>query len=761
MKLHLTSTALRVLEARYLTRKGDKITETPEQMFERVARNIAEAEKIYNSDPEIAYKVFYKLMTSLDFLPNSPTLMNAGLPLQQLSACFVLPIDDSMDSIFTTLRHTALIHKSGGGTGFSFSKIRPKNDFVHVTGGVASGPVSFIKVFDSATEVIKQGGKRRGANMGILRIDHPDIMEFITSKDKEGELPNFNISVAVTDKFIEAFQKGNDYELVNPRNNKIVKKLSTKEVFDKIAYQAWKNGEPGMIFIDKINAANPTPNIGEIESTNPCGEQPLLPYESCNLGSINLSNMVEDGKINWEKLEKTVKNAVWFLDNVIDMNKYPIPEIKEKTFGNRKIGLGVMGWADMLIKLNIKYNSKEALNLAEKVMKFISEKGREKSAEIAEKRGTFPNWEGSIWGKKNIKMRNATITTIAPTGSISIIAGTSSGIEPLFALGYLRKISIGEFQEIHPLFEKIAKEKKFYSKELITEVIQKGSIKGISSIPDDVKKIFVTSMDISAEWHIKIQAAFQKYTDNAVSKTINFPSEATVDDIKKAYLLAYQLNCKGITVYRDRSRELQVLNAGEEEEKRDTTGKLSPRKRPLYTKGVTVRVQTGCGNMYVTVNEDEYGLCEVFAQLGKSGGCPASQTEAIARLISLSLRSGIEVGSVIKELRGIRCPNPFRMKEGLVLSCPDAIGIALETYLKGIKKSEPQQLKKERRVASLKINNMDVDKFLQDVAGLKKEAKKFSDINEKNPLICPECGSTMVIGEGCSLCPVCGFSKCA
>ncbi len=758
MNINLSTTAKRVLEARYLTKKGSKIVETPEQMFKRVAKNISEAETLYKGSSENAFNSFYDLMTSLDFLPNSPTLMNAGTPLQQLSACFVLPVEDSMGSIFTTLKNTALIHKSGGGTGFSFSRIRPKNDFVHTTSGVASGPISFIKVFDAATEVIKQGGKRRGANMGILRIDHPDILDFITAKDKEGELANFNISISVTNKFITALKNNTTYELINPRDKKIVGKLKAQEVFDKIAYQAWKNGEPGFVFIDVINKYNPTPNIGKIESTNPCGEQPLLPYESCNLGSINLSNMVENDSINWDRLEKTTKNAVWFLDNVIDMNKFPVPEIGEMTRGNRKIGLGIMGWADMLIKLKIKYNSNEALKLAEKVMKFIQTKGREKSIELASERGTFPNWKGSIWDKKGIKIRNATITTIAPTGSISIIAGASSGIEPLFALGYLRKISIGEFQEIHPLFEQFAKERKFYSKELMTEVINKGSIKDIKAIPDDIRELFITTMDISPEWHIKIQAAFQKYTDNAVSKTINLPSDATVDDIKKAYLLSYKLGCKGITVYRDRSREVQVLSTKDNDEKIVKRQSLIPRKRPTYTRGITIRVQTGCGNMYVTINEDEYGLCEVFAQLGKTGGCPASQTEAIARLVSLSLRSGINVKSVIKELRGIRCPNPFRTKDGMVLSCPDAIGIALDTYLNEAKDSNSKNVE-NLKVTKLKINNVDIDQFLNGAAEMKNN-KKIANIDNKAPLICPECGSTMFVAEGCNICPVCGYSKC-
>ncbi len=760
MKLNLSQTALKVLEARYLIKKGDKIVETPVQMFERVAGNIAEAEELYNGDKEKAYQSFLDLMTSLRFLPNSPTLMNAGLPMQQLSACFVLPIDDSMDSIFSTLKHTALIHKSGGGTGFSFSRIRPVNDVVHVTGGIASGPISFMKVFDGATEVIKQGGKRRGANMAILRVDHPDIMEFITAKDKEGILANFNISVALTNTFFIAYEKNQTYNLINPRNNKVSGKLKAKEVFDKIAHQAWKNGEPGIIFIDKINDSNPTRHIGLIESTNPCGEQPLLPYESCNLGSINLSLIVENGKINWDLFEKTVYDSVWFLDNVIDKNKYPIKEISEMTYGNRKIGLGVMGWADMCIKLKLKYHSTEALKLAEKVMKFVNDKGIEKSVELAEKRGVFPNYKGSTWEKRNIKIRNATITTIAPTGSISIIAGVSSGIEPLFALGFLRKISIGDFLEVHPLFEQTAKDEGFYTKELMEEVVRKGMIKEIDEIPEDIKELFVTTMDVPTMWHIKMQGVFQKYVHNAVSKTINMPSDSTVDDIKKAYLTSYKLNCKGVTVYRDKSRDLQVLNIGKDKEKKEReSNQITPRQRPVYTKGMTIKVKTGCGNMYVTINEDDIGLCEVFAQLGKTGGCPASQTEAIGRLVSLSLRSGIKAKSVIKELRGIRCPSPVRIKEGLILSCPDAIGIAVETYLNELQMRGEDVEKK--KISKLNVNNKNVDEFFKAASNMKNDKNGFSTIQPKNPVICPDCGSTMYQAEGCSICPVCGFSKCS
>jgi ribonucleoside-diphosphate reductase alpha chain len=519
---------------------------------------------------------FYEMMSTFDFLPNSPTLMNAGAPLGQLSACFVLPVGDSLESIFDTLKYTALIHQSGGGTGFSFSKLRPNGDVVKSTKGIASGPLSFMRVFDVATEVIKQGGKRRGANMGIMRIDHPDILDFITSKDSENRiLTNFNISVAVTDKFMKALENDEEFELINPRTGACVKKLFARQVWEMITYQAWKTGDPGVIFIDEINRHNPTPHIGMIEATNPCGEQPLLPYESCNLGSINLSKMVKEKKdgyeIDWERLKKITRSAVHFLDNVIDANSYPIKQIEFMTLANRKIGLGVMGFADMLIKLGIRYDSDEGLKTGEKVMKFISDVGREMSEELGENRGSFPNFKGSIWDKKGYKhMRNATITTIAPTGTISIIADCSSGIEPLFAIAFVRKNVLGneELVEVNKLFEEYAKRKGFYSEELMSEISNTGSIQEIEGIPKEAKELFRTAHDIDYEWHIKMQAAFQKYTDNAVSKTINMRNDASIKDVENAYNLAYKLKCKGITIYRDMSKTVQVIHIGEEKKKK-------------------------------------------------------------------------------------------------------------------------------------------------------------------------------------------------
>ncbi len=562
--LKLTFNAVKVLEKRYLVKnENGEVVETPRMMFERVAKNVASAELNYpgESDLKGLEEKFYSLMANQEFLPNSPTLMNAGTEIQQLAACFVLPVGDSMESIFESVKNTALIHKSGGGTGFSFSHLRPAGDMVKSTGGVASGPISFMRVFDVATDVVKQGGKRRGANMGILRVDHPDILDFIVCKERPDAFNNFNISVALTEKFMEAVEADESYDLINPRNNKAVESLDAKKVFDLLVTMAWKNGEPGIIFIDRINKDNPTPHIGRIESTNPCGEQPLLPYEACNLGSINLSKFVEEGKIDWDRLGEAVETAVRFLDDVIDMNQYPMPEITERVRGNRKIGLGVMGFADMLILLGVPYDSEEAVEKADKVMEFISEKAKKASSRLAEGKGTFPNFKGSVYDERGKKMRNATVTTIAPTGTISVIANCSSGVEPLFAVSFIRNVMGGtELVEVNPLFERIAKEKGFHSEELMKRVSKKGSIQHVEGIPDEIKGVFVTAHDIKPEWHVRIQAAFQKHVDNAVSKTVNFPHTATPQDIEKVYKLAYKLGCKGITVYRDKSRQSQVLN---------------------------------------------------------------------------------------------------------------------------------------------------------------------------------------------------------
>ena len=561
----LTVNALEVLRKRYLLRDEEgNIRETPAQTFMRVAKAIAKVDGKYGGNPKESEKIFYEMIARVEFLPNSPTLFNTATELGQLSACFVLPVEDSLESIFTAVKNMALIEKSGGGVGFDFSKLRPKGDIVKSTKGVASGPVSFMRVFDSATEVIKAGGKRRGAMMGVLRADHPDVIEFITSKQEPGVLSNFNISVAVTDDFMKTLEEDGEYWLINPRKREKVRKLKVVDVWNLMAKSAWDSGDPGVIFLDEINRRNPISEIGRIEATNPCGEQPLLPYESCNLGSMNLSRMVENGKINWNDLRETVRNAVNFLDNVIDANRFPLKEIEKMTKANRKIGLGVMGLADMLIKLGIPYDSEKALKLAEKLMKFVTEESRKKSVELGEERGSFPNFDKSVWKDKYHSMRNATITTIAPTGSISIIAGCSSGIEPLFAISFMRNVLDGtRLFEINPLFEIIAKERGFYGAELLEEIARTGSVQGIQGVPDDVKRVFVTALDINPDWHVRMQAAFQKYTDNAVSKTVNLPHDATVEDVEKVFWLAYGLRCKGITVYRYGSKPEQVLNIGE------------------------------------------------------------------------------------------------------------------------------------------------------------------------------------------------------
>jgi ribonucleoside-diphosphate reductase alpha chain len=561
----LTVNALEVLRARYLLRdENENITETPALLFKRVAKAIAKVDKTFGENPAETDKTFYQMMAKLEFLPNSPTLFNAGTDISQLSACFVLPVHDSLDGIFTTVKNMALIEQTGGGVGFNFSELRPKGDLVRSTKGVASGPVSFMRIFDTSTEVIKAGGKRRGAMMGILRVDHPDVLEFIVAKQNPGLLSNFNVSVAVTDEFMQAVEADELYWLVNSRNSEKVKQLKAKEVWRLMARSAWASGDPGVVFIDEINRHNPTPEIGRIESMNPCGEQPLLPYESCNLGSINLSRMVEDGKINWERLRETVQNAVHFLDNVVNANVYPLEAIAAITRANRKIGLGVMGFADMLILLGVPYDSKEALKLGEQVMRFIEEEAHKKSREIAEARGSFPNFERSIWKDRYGAFRNATVTTIAPTGTISIIAGCSSGIEPLFAVSFMRNVLGGaRLFETNALFEKTAKTRGFYSAKLLEEIARTGSVQQIKGVPDDVKRLFVTALDIDPVWHVKMQAAFQKFTDNAVSKTVNLPNDAKVEDVQEIYDLAWQLKCKGVTAFRYGSKPEQVLYIGE------------------------------------------------------------------------------------------------------------------------------------------------------------------------------------------------------
>ncbi len=764
MELKLTPNAIKVLERRYLRKDQEgSLIETPEQMFVRVACAIASADIQYGATGQEVKKLedsFFKIMANLEFLPNSPCLMNAGKELGQLSACFTLPIEDSMESIFETLKTTSLIHKSGGGTGFNFSRLRPKNAVVKTTGGVASGPISFMRVYDAATEAVKQGGTRRGANMGILRVDHPDIMEFIACKENNNHITNFNISVAITDEFMQKLANAQDYDLIDPHTQKPVQKINSKTVFDLIVKQAHKNGEPGIIFIDRINQYNPTPKLGKIESTNPCGEQPLLPYESCDLGSINLDQMCRQAgmrcEINWDRLKEVTGLAVHFLDNLIDVNKFPLPEIEKATKATRKIGLGVMGWASLLIRLNIPYNSEEAVALAEKAMSFILDAANKKSLELGKTKGVFPAFKGSIYDKKDgsTRMRNATLTTIAPTGTISIIAGPcSSGIEPLFALSYYRNVMDNDkLVEVEPLFEQVARQRGFYSFKLMEKIAESASIKDIKEIPEDVRRIFVTSHDIAPEWHVRMQAAFQKYVHNATSKTVNFPHEATIEEVRKAYIMAFDLNCKGITIYRDRSREEQVLNVGKPKENKEVKTayeikkEIAPRPRPEVIIGTTTKVSTGCGNLYVTINIDEDGKpFELFTQMGKAGGCAASQLEATGRLVSLAFRANIEVKSIIEQLRNIRCPSPSWEKGQRIFSCADAIARVIERRLVN---AQPAMVASESVAIPMKHSHDD--------------QIQISDLEEQINIVgmCPDCGGTLRHEEGCVKCQGCGYSKC-
>ncbi len=751
--LSLTPNAVKVLEKRYLKKDEEgKIVETPDEMFRRISKAVASADLAYGKTPEKVARTeeeFYGMMTSLSFLPNSPTLMNAGRRLGQLSACFVLPVGDSMESIFDAVKNAAIIHKSGGGTGFSFSRLRPNGDVVGSTKGISSGPISFMTVFDTATEAVKQGGTRRGANMGLLRVDHPDILDFITCKDENTRLNNFNISVGLTEEFMKALDEDREYYLLNPRTKQVTQKLRAKDVFHLIVNHAWKNGEPGIVFLDRLNESNPTPHLGEIESTNPCGEQPLLPFESCNLGSINLLKMVKTVsgqrsavsdqnaspryEVDWEGLKDITWKAVHFLDNVIEVNKYPLTQIEEMTKANRKIGLGVMGWADMLIRLGIPYNSPDAVVLAEEVMGFMQKEGKNASAALAEKRGVFPNYTGSIYDGK-IRLRNGTVTTIAPTGTLSIIAGCSSGIEPLFAVSYVRTVMEGtKLIEVNPHFEEVAKGRGFWTRKLMEQVAEKGSLHGFTEIPEEVRKVFVTAHDITPLEHVKMQGAFQKYVDNAVSKTVNFPHHASPKDVEDVYLLAYKLGCKGVTVYRDGSREEQVLSTGKTEQKtqrHEQTEKILPKKRPEVIRGTTRFMKTGCGNLYVTINEDENGhLFELFTSMGKAGGCASSQAEAIGRLVSLAFRSNIDPSEVVKQLKGISCHQPAWSNGGKIHSCSDAIAKAMEKY----------------HMRSEKGNG-----------------NGHKDGHQEMMIMgaCPECGGAVEHEGGCAVCHNCGFTRC-
>ncbi|SIO41649.1 vitamin B12-dependent ribonucleotide reductase [Halodesulfovibrio marinisediminis] len=723
-----------VLARRYYRKDIDgNPIEDATKLFWRVAFAIASEESKYENTtvtPDTLAKDFYSMMTNMEFLPNSPTLMNAGTPLGQLAACFVLPVGDSIEEIFDAVKYAAMIHKSGGGTGFSFSRLRPKDSRVGSTGGVASGPVSFIRIFNTATEQIKQGGTRRGANMGILRVDHPDIIEFIRAKEREGEFNNFNFSVALTENFMKAVENNEDYDLVNPHDSEVAGSLNAREVFEILVQKAWEKGDPGIVFLDRINRDNPTPALGQIESTNPCGEQPLLPYEACNLGSINLGVMVKQDdeqpiSIDWDKLNRVVHLAVRFLDNVIDASRFPLERITEMVTMNRKIGLGVMGWADLLFQLNIPYNSQEALNLAEKIMEFIQAEGRTASKQLAKERGAFPAYKESIFGERDLgPYRNATVTTIAPTGTLSIIAGCSSGIEPLFALSFARHVMDGEkLVETNPYFKTALEERGCYSRKLMDAITEKGTIVDIDYLPEDLRKVFVTAMDIEAEYHLKMQAAFQKYTDNAVSKTVNVPKEATVDDIRSIYWLAYEQGCKGVTVYRDGSLQSQVLCTESPEREEAPEPVRLKVERPEIVYGFTQKVETGLGVLYVTINEIDGKPFELFTTIGKSGRSITAKAEAIGRLVSLALRAGIEPIDIVRQLKGIGGEHPVFKKKGLLLSIPDAIAWILENrYLK----------------SSVSVHSTN---------GLTKQ-------------LCPDCGGELIFEEGCNKCYSCGYTKC-
>jgi ribonucleoside-diphosphate reductase alpha chain len=751
-----------VLRKRYLKRSSDgEVIETARDMLWRVASCVATAELSFRGgeDRDRMAVRFYNMMARLEFMPNSPTLMNAGRDLGQLSACFVLPVEDDMESIFEAVKNTALIHKSGGGTGFSFSRIRPRDDVVLSTRGISSGPLSFMTVFDRATETIKQGGVRRGANMAVLSVDHPDILEFIDAKRDMQRLNNFNLSVAVTDRFMDALERGASYPLISPRTGEASANLQAEDVFRRIVESAWSSGEPGVLFIDRMNEANPTPALGRIEATNPCGEQPLLPYEACNLGSLNVARTLgraADGSrcMDWEKLDRLVRDSVRFLDDVIEVNRYPLPQIARMVEGNRKIGLGVMGFADALFEMGIPYDSEEALSFAERLMSFIQSRARGASEELARERGAFPNFRGSVFDVQGMPpMRNATVTTLAPTGSISILAGCSSGIEPAFALVYERRNILDEgdqLPEMVPAFAAAARARGFDTPAVLSRLSEHGSCRGIEEVPADVRRVFATAHDVSPAYHVKMQAAFQKYTDNAVSKTVNMPEEATVDDVAEVYRLAFRLGCKGLTVYRDRSRDRQVLNIGAQTPAGQRVVSLEPaapqapaasgpRPRPEVTTGVTRRVRTGCGNLYVTINEDEFGPFEIFTQMGKAGGCAASQAEAISRLVSLSLRSHVPLAAIVRELKGISCHRVAWQGGDRILSCADAIGKTLEWHA-GLRSEAVEGAVGGPEALPETVQDED----LQNHAGA-----------------CPNCGGPLKYESGCVACALnCGYSEC-
>jgi ribonucleoside-diphosphate reductase alpha chain len=839
----LSDNARIVLARRYLKKdaKGRPVEE-PETMFWRVARVIADEDTKYGASDaavdELA-REFYRLMTKRLFEPNSPTLMNAGRPLGQLSACFVLPVEDSLsngkDGIYDTLRAMALVHQSGGGTGFGFSRLRPSNDVVKSTMGVASGPVSFMKLYDASTEVVKQGGTRRGANMGILRVDHPDIRDFVTCKLDVSQITNFNISVGVTDAFMEAVKTGGDYELLSPRTGEVVGQENAQEIFDLMVHGAWATGEPGVFFIDKANKYNPVPHLGDYEATNPCGEQPLLPYDVCNLGSINVGLFAMDDamdepiawdeKIDWDGLRQTIHLSTHFLDNVIDANNYPLPEITDLAQRIRRIGLGLMGYADLLVKVGVPYNSEDAIEVARRLMWFIDEESKRASEKLAESRGVFPEWEQSIWGpdatcargdngerlREERRLRNCNVTTVAPTGTISIFADCSGGIEPLFAVAFLRNQAGVLMPDVNNEFVAIAKRQGWYSEELMEKIATEGNIH-FDEVPENVQRVFVTAHDITPVWHVRTQAAFQEHVDSAISKTCNFARDAKEEEVREIYLMAYDLNCKGVTVYRDASRPQQVLSTGstaaavtaqgastgynvnaatssvakdsnselhaqiaDERERRhrlehqieDLKHQLAEaeasrqrrhkRQRPSALRGITRRMPSPLGDLYVTVNEDEQQKpFEVFATLGKAGGAAMADVEAIGRLISLALRSGIPIGEVITQMRGISCDRAVGLGPNKVLSVPDAIAQALTRH-----EQEKMGVQQELLpVAQHPLPAAPVHIMNQSEAA--HQAAMDFNYNPSESFIgtCPECSSDLQYSEGCVKCLSCGYSEC-
>lgn len=811
----LGDNAITVLERRYLIKDDDgRPTEGPEELFWRVASTVAAPDAKYGASEgalEELAEAFYGIMTKRVWMPNSPTLMNAGRPLGQLSACFVLPVEDSLSNeesgIYDTLRHMALVHQSGGGTGFGFSRLRPTNSVVRSTMGVASGPVSFMSLYDASTEVVKQGGTRRGANMGILRVDHPDILQFIACKNDTTKITNFNISVAATDAFMEAVERDEKYDLVDPHTKEVVDGLNAREVFSKIIHGAWKTGEPGVFFIDKANYYNPVPHLGSYEATNPCGEQPLLPYDVCNLGSVNVGAFVKDGELDWDALRKTVHLCTHFLENVIDANKYPLPQITDLANRIRRIGLGIMGWADLLVKLGIPYHSEDAVELARKLMRFVDEEAKVESERLALLRGVFPEWEKSIWGPDETcardaegerirpmrRLRHCNLTTVAPTGTISIIAGCSSGIEPLFAVAFMRNQAGVLMPDVNGHFVEIAKREGWYSDELMQRIGESGHIH-FDEVPEAWQRVFVTAHDVTPEWHIRMQAAFQEHTDSAISKTCNFPHEATEDDVRQIYELAYSLNCKGVTVYRDGSRNMQVLSTGttakqvveqkgggevsresmaelqstiaELEAELSRTKKMlheaesenlqrrARRSRPELLRGTTRRVETPMGKMYVTITEDKKGQpFEVFMSLGKAGGALMADVEAIGRLVSLALRSGIPLTTIYQQLRGISSDRMIGLGANKVRSVPDAVGIALEKWMQDKQGVQQELLEQTSDAVATVTSQAEVSGSGELVEYRHVEHELFSGA-------CPDCGSQLEFAEGCKKCHTCGFSEC-